>query len=308
MSFILTKFFENSKYQQDFIDGKLYFSSLSEFSDLKIIGSQEINGEKMGLLRNQEQRDPSEGIVADIKASEQNLETLFPNLENNFLLNSRIRALGYSYCNVMSFHKIVLTFSFEYGPMAISREETDMSNFGEFAIIVTKPNEFIQRVKKAIQKNNNWDYAIGSIAYHLPQKQEIKNNHLLLLSENTFTINNLEKKLNNKISLEYDAFDKFIMYQKQKEWRIFINRNIPNKDNIRYLDVGNLSDCVKKTTRRDLDKSINKLLYTRQVYPINDSFYSNLSREQMRQKVLDLGNNEVQILLTLIASNKSVSI
>ena len=302
MSFILTKFFENSKFRQDFIDGKLYFSSLSEFSDLKIIGSQEINGEKMGLLRNLEQRDPSEGIVADIKASEQYLETLFPDLKNNFLLNARIRALGYSYCNVMSFHKIVLTFSFENGPMAISWEETDMSNLGEFAIIITKPKEFIQRVKKAIQKNNNWDYAIGSIAYRLPQKQETKNHHLLLLSENTFTINNLEKNLNNKICLEYDAFDKFIMYQKQKEWRIFINRNIQNKDSIQYLDVGNLSDCVKKTTRQDLSKSINKLLYTRQVYPVNDSFYSNLSREQMRQKVLDLGNSEVQILLTLIAN------
>lgn len=311
MSFILTKFFEKKEYRNDFLNGKLYFSSLNEFSDIKPISQEPIiiNGEPHYQIRNIDQRDPGEGIIADVNASQQSLEMLFPNTLNNKLnYFARLRSLGYSYCNIMSFHKIELTFQItEYGYKKFYWDETNMNNFGKYAAVITNPKRFLRKLRTALDKTN-WDYIFGSVKYHKPTTQEMQEPNILLVTQDTFSINQIENLLNTQTNLTYDAFDKFTRYKNQKEWRLLINRNEVNNNCIKYLEIGDLSDCVKKVDITNFGNFIDKSLSNKTVLPLtNDNYDGNLSRKQMREKVISLGQNKVQVLLTLIPTNNTAN-
>lgn len=76
-----------------------------------------------------------------------------------------IRALGYDYCNVMCFCKMEYRQQIVKGKMSIAWHESNMKDFGEYAIIVKNPKEFIRRLDKAIS-NKNYQYICGDVNYH----------------------------------------------------------------------------------------------------------------------------------------------
>lgn len=309
MSFILTKFFERKEFRDDFVNGKLYISSLSEFSDIKPINQDStiFNNQSFYKTRNLDQRDPGEGIVADIPITQENIKEFFPNINHkNFIYSVRARSLGYSYCNIISFHKIVLYTQFlENNKKLINWNETNMNNFGKFAVVIVKPGIFLKKLRVTLDKIN-WNYIYGSVKYHNATEQEMQNHHITFLSENAFPINNIEKLLKTKMIFEYDAFDKFSRYNNQREWRILINRNEINKSHIKYLEIGDLSDCVKKVDSHNLGNFVDKALSNKKLFPVtNDCYEGNITRQQMRESILNLGQNQVQLLLSLISNKTS---
>lgn len=111
---ILTKFFSNKYYRDQFVSGSLYFSSLTEYTKIKSerklqqlanAGNIEAKAE-LDKLKNNEQRDVFEGTIAAVPKSfisHVNNPFLPYDLTNNMVCNERFRAKGYDYCNVQCF-------------------------------------------------------------------------------------------------------------------------------------------------------------------------------------------------------------
>ena len=87
--------------------------------------------------RNKSQRDVLEGTIASIPPSR---AKEFPaEMREVMCTDVMIRALGYNYCNVMCFCKMEYRQQIFKEKMSIDWNETNMKDFGEYAIIVKNP-------------------------------------------------------------------------------------------------------------------------------------------------------------------------
>ena len=171
MPYILTKFFEKKSYQEDFIKGNFYLSSLATFTKTyaeRGLMEAAAQGDRyareiLKKQRNKSQRDVLEGTIASIPPSR---AKEFPaDMRSVMCTDMMIRALGYDYCNVMCFCKMEYRQQIVKGKMSIAWHESNMKDFGEYAIIVKNPKEFIRRLDKAIS-NKNYQYICGDVNYH----------------------------------------------------------------------------------------------------------------------------------------------
>lgn len=142
MPYILTKFFEKKSYQEDFIKGNFYLSSLATFTKTYaerglIEAAAQGDRYAKGILdrqRNKSQRDVLEGTIASIPPSR---AKEFPaEMREVMCTDVMIRALGYNYCNVMCFCKMEYRQQIFKEKMSIDWNEPNMKDFGEYAIIV----------------------------------------------------------------------------------------------------------------------------------------------------------------------------
>ena len=151
MPYILTKFFEKKSYQEDFIKGNFYLSSLATFTKTyaeRGLMEAAAQGDRyareiLKKQRNKSQRDVLEGTIASIPPSR---AKEFPaDMRSVMCTDMMIRALGYDYCNVMCFCKMEYRQQIVKGKMSIAWHESNMKDFGEYAIIVKNPKEYIRR-------------------------------------------------------------------------------------------------------------------------------------------------------------------
>ena len=133
---ILTKFFSNKYYWDQFISGSLYLSSLTEYTSVKSErylqelanqGEKEAQAE-LDKLRNSEQRDVFEGTVATISKSFCTPDNI-PLLSEYTVCDERIRAKGYDFCNVQCF--CMLDCRYEIGKYGCPRG-IDIPNMDAF--------------------------------------------------------------------------------------------------------------------------------------------------------------------------------
>lgn len=166
MPYILTKFFAKEEYQQAFVKGDFYLSSLSAFTKVyseRALIAAAMQGDKYAKMllekqKNRSQRDILEGTIASIPPE---LVPEIPDKMRKMIdTDVMIRALGYDYCNVMCFCKMEYRFRMLEKIIRIDWDEPNMKDFDEYAIIVKNPKEMIRRIDMAV-KRQNYQYVCG---------------------------------------------------------------------------------------------------------------------------------------------------
>lgn len=303
MTYILTKFFEKKSYQEEFVKGKFYLSSLSAFTKTyaeRGLIKAAAQGDKYAKIilekqRNKSQRDVLEGTIASIPPSR--VTELLDDMRKAMCTDVMIRALGYDYCNVMCFCKMEYRRQIVEGGMKLAWNEPDMKDFGEYAIIVKNPQEFIRRIDVAVC-NQNYQYICGDVNYHpmTLNGRAIKIKHSMTLGlEKSIKI---EDFLQRSKRIDYDAFDKCDSYKSQNEWRIAINNGVADEQPLR-IDVGDLSDIVEKVERRELSDKMKKLFVNFEVFPMEEGYYGNVSRIEMREAFYHLGEDKGNLMINI---------
>lgn len=306
---ILTKFFSNKYYREQFVSGSLYFSSLTEYTKIKSerklqqladAGDIEAKAE-LEKLRNNEQRDIFEGTIAAIPKSiidQVNKPFLPDDLLNNMVCDERIRAKGYDYCNVQCFCMLESKYTLSRQGSQRIIEIPDMSAFGQFVVIVLDPEKFINRVINAAEA---FGYGIldGPVSYHpltYGDKKIVGGRFAHIQVADSVCLGDTLETIGD--DRKYDAFDKWDKYRNQREWRIVINKHKTEDGPIR-LDVGDMSDIVVKCDASEFKVRINKLIQKGRFCSELKDFTGNVDRTKMRDDFYRLGNKEGYVLTTL---------
>ncbi len=301
--YALTKFFEKKAYQEDFVAGNWYLSSLSAFTKtypergLKEAAKQ---GNKLAedILKkqhNNSQRDVLEGTIASVTPDQ--IPELSKDFRNVMCTDIMIRAKGYDYCNLMCFCKMEYHQRLTNSGLTFDLTIPDMHNFGDYAVIITDPDELIRRIDMAI-KNTDYQYVCGTVNYHsltFNEENAEKKNTMTLAMHDPIDIENILKRSRR---IDYDAFDKCDVYKEQNEWRIAVNTKLISEEPIR-LSVGDLSDIVVSVKRNDLPTKMRKLITKFKIRSVRDGYYGNIDRLQMRDEFYRLGNNKGFLVSTI---------
>ena len=306
---ILTKFFSNKYYRDQFVSGSLYFSSLTEYTRVKserYLKSLADKGcieaqEELDKIRNSEHRDVSEGTIATVPKNFC-IDTDVPLIPNDFaeysLCDERIRAKGYDFCNVQCF--CMLNCKYEIGECGCQRglDIPDMDAFGQHAVIILNPEKFVSKVIEAVEKSG-YDVLTGPISYHSLKNGDrsiVGGRFLHIQREDSVFFGDALNIMSDE--QKYDAFDKWERYSNQREWRIVVNKHVAEDKPIR-LEVGDLSDNVTKCDAKEFDERIIKLLKKHRFRNEVKGFKGNINRERMRDDFYALGNKEGYILSTM---------
>lgn len=176
-------------------------------------------------------------------------------------------------------------------------EESNMKDFGEYAIIVKNPKEFIRRLDKAIS-NKNYQYICGDVNYHpmTLNNKPVNNKHSMTLGLDKPII--VKDFLKRSKKIDYDAFDKCDSYKNQNEWRIAVNNGVADEQPLR-INVGNLSDIIEKVDRRDLANKMRELFLGFEIFSIEKGYYGNISRAEMKEAFYCLGENKGNIMVNI---------
>ena len=303
MSYILTKFFEKKSYQEDFIKGNFYLSSLSTFTKTyaeRGLMEAVARGDKyardiLNKQRNKSQRDVLEGTIASIPPGQ---AKEFPaEMRAVMCTDIMIRALGYDYCNVMCFCKIEYRQRIFEEKMIVDWNEPNMKDFGEYAVIVKNPKEFIRRIDNAIS-DQNYQYICGDVNYHpmTLNNKPVNNKHSITFGLDKPII--IKDFLKRSKRMDYDAFDKCDSYRNQNEWRIAVNNGVADEQPLR-INVGNLSDIVEKVDRRDLANKMRELFLDFEIFPMEKGYFGNVSRAEMKEAFYCLGENKGNIMVNI---------
>lgn len=306
---IITKFFSNKYYRDQFVSGSLYFSSLTEYTKIKSerklkqladAGNKEAKAE-LDKLKNNEQRDIFEGTIAAVPKSlisQINKPFLPDDLLNIMVCDERIRAKGYDYCNVQCFCMLESMYTLSRQGPYKTIDIPDMSAFGRFVVIVLDPEKFI---KKVINAANSYGYGIlaGPVSYHpltYEDKKIVGGRFAHIQRDDSVCLEDLLETIGD--DRKYDAFDKWDKYRNQREWRIVINKHKTEDGPIR-LEVGDLSDIVVKCDASEFEGKINKLIQKGRFCSELKDFIGNVDRAKMRDEFYRLGNKEGYVLATL---------
>lgn len=140
----IIKFFSKKKYLEEFISGKLHMNTLDFFWN---------NGFE-------DQKDIFEGVVCNVPVKD---FRGFPiNFQSVQACDSRFRAEGYKYCNVLCFYKQRYKTD---GSFINYEYNQNMKEFGEYVAFVTNEREFLQHVGATAEKEK-YKYLCGDVRYH----------------------------------------------------------------------------------------------------------------------------------------------
>lgn len=300
MAFILTKFFSKKEYRDDFINGRLYFSSLSEFT--KVVDEGRLIEEakrgnvfakqELEKLNNKSQRDIYEGAIASI--SPKDLTELEADMRDVMCSDVYIKPTGYDYCNIMSFCRMQYNKKHIKTKEFIEWFEPNMSDFGNYVIIIKNPDEFVRRIDYAMKKRN-YKYICGNVEYH-----PITLNGAVATPKNSVVLEaavdlNVESVLQRCSIKNYDIFNKCDYYEFQNEWRIVVDDNCTNKEPLK-LNIGDLSDIVQSVDLLEFSKELlNGIMNCKyELFSLMD--YGNITRVDMKAMFYDKGNNKGRLI------------
>lgn len=301
--YVLTKFFENKDFQDDFVNGNWYLSSLSAFTKTyaeRGLRKAIMNGDKVAeeLLRKQQnksQRDIFEGTMASVAPDQ------VPELPDDFrsamCTDVMIKALGYNYCNLMCFCQVEYQRRLINGRLGTEWNEPDMQAFGDFAVIIKNPDELVRRIDTAIRKLG-YQYICGKVNYH---PMTFQGSLAEPKPSITFSMDcpiEIENILQRSKRIDYDVFDKCEVYQAQNEWRIAINNHAANEQPLRIM-IGDLSDIVVKVKREYLADKLSKLLSEFRIHPLQEGYSGNISRDEMKEDFYRMGEYKGYLMATI---------
>ena len=145
------RFLRTKEYAEEFLNGSLYMNSMGYFWENGFEG----------------QRDFAEGSLVTMNPS----QTPFPeDLKGVIKGNIVTRAVGYRYCNICCFTRLVVNHKQKY----VIRFNPKMRDFGEYVVRIKNFDEFLKRIISATLDNK--DIAIGGPVRYVEPSNEIELN------------------------------------------------------------------------------------------------------------------------------------
>lgn len=307
--YILLKFISCEQYVKDFLDGSLYMNSLYYFwneyplemamkkKEKVLIDHPEYNPEDVLIPMEGDaplgQMDLLEGTISTVNGASMNFENSFSDC---LMADMFIRAVGYKYCNILSFYRLDLNISSIANHCAIQYSLADaMNKFGENVAIIKNTPEFLKRINNAVTKTN-YKYLCGNVQY----KSLTKNGHVVkpgpnitLKREDEIDIDS--EPFKSALASKRNCFVKVDQYKYQNEWRLALYRGIPSKKAFR-LEVGDIRDIVHVVNISEIEKTLDADLKNGIIKPNSSSFYGNIARKDMKNLFYQLGNNKGELI------------
>ena len=163
-----------------------------------------------------------------------------------------------------------------------------MSGFGQYVAIISDLSEFVRRVEQKV-KSDGLVYAAGPVKYHKVRHsgrtaEAYEKHHALIMREDAIPITTIPD-----LKITKDCFNKNIVYESQKEWRVALYHGSKDIDTYR-LEVGDLSDIVIGTDTEHLTACIDQLLRESKIRSCIGYFGD---RKKLREELLKAGDNMV---------------
>jgi len=219
MIFYFVKFFEEQKYADDFLNGILYINRLSFFK--KIEDDVKTN-----------RGDKYEGVHTWLQPNM--VELQFGNIAIN------PKDLAAPVCIQKNIHdnlNVFCLYAGHTGGLVSGTEEKlrqqltireDNLHLGDQAVIVTKPEKFLNRVKDTVRVNN-YGMKAKIVEYYDPEK------------------------FHGSFNEDDVIFKKRFEFQHQSEYRIAVDTRTNGNTAIR-LDIGNIGDIAQQFDIQDFNK------------------------------------------------------
>lgn len=300
---ILLKFISKDSFAKEFLDGSLYMNSLSFFwneypllqakkaKETYISSHPEVNPDDVcALIENRmpsKQADMFEGTVGYDPA-----EGLKSEFGESMLSDAVLRSVGFQYCNTLSFYRL----DYRYDGVHLFYDVPNMAEFGDYVAIIKNKGELTRRIGIAA-KCEEIDFLCGDIRYKgLKRDGKAVNlsnrHHMVMNAAGTYDISELHP------TSKRDCFFKMDKYADQKEWRIAVYRGV--KDTKAYrLEIGDIRDIVVCVPTKELVTTVDNLFRLNQIWPSNEGFYGNTTRDEMKEKFYKLGDNKVEKFFAL---------
>ena len=283
---ILLKFISKEKYLQEFLTGSLYMNSLYYFWN-EFMLEEVKNGKRIPLAelaKNEKygQLDLFEGTVGTIEANSAS------DIEKHIVSDICARAVGFGYCNILSFYRLDIIPSDFY----VSYNLNNLSSLGDFVAIIKDKDELVKRITIAAEKEC-YKFICGDVSYRQAMKNGVpidKRNAIICKSADKIDIRNS--------SQHRDIFTKMDKYAYQNEWRLALYRGVKETKPYR-LEVGNLEDIVEWCRIEDTTKKIDDCLLNQKIKYTQNNWYGNISRKEMKGLFYKLGDYKAELLLEI---------
>lgn len=224
MNYIMmfVRIFSKKEYAEEFIEhGKFRLNTLGYFKNYEDKHEGNIGDTNEGLVFN---FTKNQDVILQIKYGE--IEEIIDfesvSAHNDYVLNKKI------FCLYAPSVKSEEQFTLEEIQNIVSLDE-NTNNLGKFLVIITNPQEFMERIKKVVIENG---YAIrtGLVEYW---------------------------DFNNPVSIPDDkiGFVKSINYAHQKEFRVMIDDG-KNQNSALNLEIGSLKDITVMIPTDKFNESI----------------------------------------------------
>jgi hypothetical protein len=232
--FIFIKSFNCKEYADSFLDGKIFFNRLSHFKELEDGGSA-TRGDKYETVVDWRQPDK---IKLKISFNENSFD--IENLAAPFYVQATGLNDIHVFCLYAAHSGNLVDVEVDGSEIIKGKLHipTELSRFGEHAVIITQPVLFIERVSDAIKKMEHWGSA-GLVEYYDPE---------------TFS-----GDFSNRDAL----FRKRKEFSYQSEYRFAFDTNTTGSAPV-TLDVGSLRDIAQILSIEDI-RSGTKLELSRGV-------------------------------------------
>ena len=175
---VLLKFISREEYVDDFLNGNFYMNTLYYFWDQKPL--EEAKKEREKYLKAHSEQNPDNVKISILnklsRAQGDILEGVVgygPNVHSELMFGENLlsdciyQAVGFQYCNVLCFYR--LDYKFHAPLFCHDVLNTDMTQFGEYVIIIKDEFELIRRIENAV---GNMKFLCGDVEYKTLVKTE----------------------------------------------------------------------------------------------------------------------------------------
>jgi hypothetical protein len=174
-----------------------------------------------------------------------------------------------------------------------------MDKFGSYIVIVIDETKFLHRIYTAI-KAAGYKYLCGDVHYHALKKEGTltPNGPVMHLASN-----NIEWEIGvnipeNAVLTHRDMFDKWNHFRWQNEWRIALCRG--TKDTSAFeLKIGSISDIAVMVPITELESAMQKVIARPDCRYLNNGYYGNASRKELREIFNMLGDQKGILMSTI---------
>ncbi len=300
-SHVLLKFISEKKYVEDFLNGDLYMNSLYYFWDEQPV--EDARKKKEAYLKVHPEVNPDDILFPiERKLSQAAADILEgtvgygsnisfeQDFEEHLLSDIIYRAVGFQYCNILCFYKLDYVYGRANGKTSISYDipSSAMKELGNYVLIVKDKKKLLKRINNAVK---DMRFLCGSVQYESLRKdgKEVdisKRHHILLKSDLSVGKEDIQTK-------GYDCFSKMDKYEWQKEWRVALYRG--EKDTKAFiLHIGDIRDIAEYVRVKDLIAELDRMLVKKEIKRSPSGYYGNITREEMRDKFYQLGDNKTE--------------
>lgn len=312
-NYILLKFISSAdksnkkKYLKDFLNGSLYMNTLNYFWNeyyLELAKKRryaEANGipfpDKIDMsehILSEGQADLFEGVVCNLSADKLKMDE---NFKSALMTDICLRAKGFGYANTLCFYRLMYEEYMQWGlSNYIYQISERMNNFGEYVVVIDKPEELISKIEKAV-KRENYKFICGPVKYRKPKlngksardgySMTVKMDDMINLRDYSSSI------LNNRT-----CFDKMDKFSWQNEWRVILYRGEKSVEPYR-LEIGNIRDICHWITIDNLENEIKCCLENGVIKNKINGYYGNASKDEVRELFCELGENKAELLAVI---------